>query len=154
MPYSRHPQSLHALLDWWDKNNVAWYFFWGKGGGAGGNGWFGLCKNFFPKPLGIEFFITLHAALFTMKNIFSLVKDVFFLGGGGRYFLVFRGITHITHPHPPSKVKWSAPNTSNRGWVCSFYQNETAVWWSRKMYSSSFDFVLWGHLLSLLHPKK
>ena len=39
----------------------------------------------------------------------------FFGGGGGMYFLVFRGITK-THPHPPpSKLKWSAPNTSNRG---------------------------------------
>ena len=33
-PYSRHPPSLHAPKDWWDKSNVTWFFNWqtsGKG---------------------------------------------------------------------------------------------------------------------------
>ena len=39
------------------------------GGGGGEMGGLICVRMFFPEPLVIEFFITLHAALYTMKNI-------------------------------------------------------------------------------------
>ena len=34
--YSRFPPSLHALKVLWDKNEIAWFFGEGGGGGVGG----------------------------------------------------------------------------------------------------------------------
>ena len=59
-------------------------------------------RIFFPKPLGIVLFITLHAALFTMKNILFLVKDVFFFwGAGGRHVFPSISCFHQNPPSPP-----------------------------------------------------
>ena len=102
MPYSRHQQSLHALLDWWDKNNVTWYFFWGRGEG-GGDGWFDLCKNVFSQTSGDRIFYHTACSIIHYEKYLFLVNDFF----GDK---VFPGITHITPPppFPASKVAWSA----------------------------------------------
>ena len=68
--------SENALLWWLSFNHLTF-----KGGGGGGYGWFDLGKNFFLKPLLMEFFSppynSIVCQVFPCKIFFPL-KSVFF----------------------------------------------------------------------------
>ena len=48
------------------------------------------------------------------------------------------GIKAMSHGFSGGKQVTKFASTSNRGWVCLFYQNETTISWSCKTYVSSF----------------
>ena len=98
MPYSRHPQSLHALLDWWDKNNVAWYFFFLGGGWGGGMGDF-VCVRIFSQTSGDSIFYHTACSIIHHEKYIFFSEGCFFFGGGGGH--VFPSISWY-HQNPPS----------------------------------------------------
>ena len=87
--------------------------------GGGGCGLFSLGKNFFPKPLGLEFFsltykgVRFFSALYTSWAIYFSLHDIIF----PRYILASFSSPRnqsawylfLKSPITPSKVKWSAP---------------------------------------------